>query len=76
MPTILQIGKYRFHFYSNEGEEPAHIHVRCAECKFWPNPVVIARNRSIAPHDLREIERLVFQYERAFIEKHHEFHGH
>ena len=27
MPTVLRIGPYRFHFYSKEGNEPAHIHV-------------------------------------------------
>ena len=37
MPTILRIANFRFHFYSNEGNEPPHIHVRCSdggECKF------------------------------------------
>ena len=27
MPTILRISSYRFHFYSDEGNEPEHIHV-------------------------------------------------
>ena len=27
MPTVLRIGSYRFHFYSDEGNEPPHIHV-------------------------------------------------
>ena len=27
MPTILRIGPYRFHFYSREDNEPAHIHI-------------------------------------------------
>ncbi|MBC7467314.1 MAG: DUF4160 domain-containing protein [Bdellovibrio sp.] len=27
MPTILRKNGFRFFFYSNEGEEPAHIHV-------------------------------------------------
>ncbi len=36
MPTILRIKGLRFHFYSDEGTEPAHIHIRSAEgeCKF------------------------------------------
>ena len=63
MPTILRIANFRFHFYSNEGNEPPHFHARCpdGECKFWPEPVVLASNRGIAPHDLREIERLLFE---------------
>lgn len=27
MPTILRDGPYRLFFYSNEGEEPPHVHV-------------------------------------------------
>ncbi|MGZ5876149.1 MAG: DUF4160 domain-containing protein [Bradyrhizobium sp.] len=37
MPTVLRWGPYRAFFYSNEGGEPPHIHVRSgdAEAKFW-----------------------------------------
>jgi hypothetical protein len=37
--------------------------VRCSdgECKFWLESVALASNRGIAPYDLREIERLVFE---------------
>ena len=36
MPTVLRIGSYRFHFYSDELNEPAHIHVATpdGECRF------------------------------------------
>jgi hypothetical protein len=36
MPTVLRIGNYRFHFYSDERQEPAHVHVQTpdGECKF------------------------------------------
>ncbi len=76
MPTVLRIGPYRFHFYSDEGTEPAHVHVRSAsgECKFWLDPVVLAGNRGIASHDLRDIEHLVFQHQALLKEKFHEFH--
>jgi hypothetical protein len=30
MPTILRIKGYRFFFYSNEGDEPMHIHIEKA----------------------------------------------
>ena len=76
MPTVLRIGRYRFHFYSDEGEEPAHVHVRSpdGECKFWLDPVLLANNRGIAIHDLRDIERLVFENQVLLKEKFHEFH--
>jgi hypothetical protein len=37
MPTILEILGWRLFFYSNEGNEPIHVHARKAEaeCKYW-----------------------------------------
>ncbi len=75
MPTVFKIGAYRFHFYSDEGNEPPHIHVRFGdcECKFWLAPIALARNKGISPHDLREIERLVFEHQNLLREKYHEY---
>ena len=63
MPTVLRIGSYRFHFYSDEGDEPAHIHVETSEgeCKFWLEPVQLARNKGVAPVIIRKIEKLVIE---------------
>ncbi|MBE0437307.1 MAG: DUF4160 domain-containing protein [Methylomicrobium sp.] len=50
MKGVIRIVSYRFYFYSNEGSEPPpHIHVRCVEgeCKFWLDPVMLAKNRGI-----------------------------
>lgn len=76
MPTVLRIGSFRFHFYSDEGTEPPHIHVRCpdGECKFWLEPVALARNRGVSPHNLREIERPVFEHRQILMDKYHEHH--
>ncbi len=76
MPTILRLANFRFHFYSNEGSEPPHIHVRSSdrECKFWLEPVVLASNRGIAAHDLRMIERLVFENKQILLDSYHEYH--
>jgi hypothetical protein len=40
MPTILRIDGFRFFFYSNENDEPAHMHVEKgdAEGKIWLEP--------------------------------------
>ncbi len=37
MPTVLRWNGYRFYFFSNEGNEPPHIHVDKgdATAKFW-----------------------------------------
>ncbi len=76
MPTVLRIGPFRFHFYSDERGEPAHIHVRTSngECKFWLDPIVLAKNRGLVPQTLREIERLVFENQRLLKEKYDEYH--
>ena len=37
MPTVLLVQGWRLLFYSNEGDEPMHVHARKAEtqCKYW-----------------------------------------
>ena len=77
MPTVLRIGSFRFHFYSDESSEPPHIHVRSSdgECKFWLEPVRLAWNRGMAVHDLREIERLVFEHLPLLVQRFHEYHN-
>lgn len=75
MPTILRLGPWRFHFYSDEGLEPPHVHVDTGdgECKFWLGPVRLARNQHVAPHVLRQIEREVAAREGWFEERWHDF---
>jgi hypothetical protein len=69
MPTIATIGPYRFFFYSNEGHEPAHIHVRRDRftAKFWLDPVVeLARPSGLSAHELRSIRDIVIQHEQLW----------
>jgi hypothetical protein len=49
-PTILRSGPYRLFFFSNEGEEPPHIHVQRERmlAKFWLGPVLEAWNEYFA----------------------------
>ena len=70
MPTVLRIGRFRFFFYSNENNEPSHIHVKAAEneAKFWLNPVRLAFNHGYKSHELNEVERLVKQNQAALLE--------
>ncbi|RKX82892.1 MAG: DUF4160 domain-containing protein [Spirochaetes bacterium] len=77
MPTVLRIKSFRFHFYSDELNEPPHIHVRIpdGECKFWLDPVRLAGNKGISATVVRKIERLVFEYQILLKEHYNEFHG-
>ena len=42
MPTALRVKGFRFFFYSNEGNEPIHIHVEKGDAvgKVWLEPIV------------------------------------
>ncbi|MBM9502791.1 DUF4160 domain-containing protein [Leptospira sp. 201903071] len=77
MPTILKIFGFRFHFYSNEGSEPPHIHCRKgnSECKFWLDSVMLSDNKGFKAHEIREIEKLVFEYKDQFLKAYNEFHN-
>ena len=43
MPTVLYINGFRFYFFSNENNEPMHIHIEKAEGsgKIWLEPFEI-----------------------------------
>ena len=74
MPTALKVGSNRFFFYSDEGNEPSHIHVASpdGECKFWLDPIRLARNKGLSPAKVRRIERLVFEHQIMLMEKYNE----
>jgi hypothetical protein len=70
MPTVLRVGRYRFFFYSNEGREPPHIHIKAGEdeAKYWLDPVQLAGNYGFNGRELSEIERLIAQHRVALLE--------
>ena len=53
------------------GSEPSRIHVRCAdgECKFWLDPVALARTRGVPAHTVRDMERLVCEHVDLLLEQ-------
>ncbi len=77
MPTVLRIGSFRFRFYSDEGNEPPHIYIETpdGECKFWLEPIRLARNKGVTPKVIRDIEKLVFEHQSFLKEKYYEIHG-
>ncbi|MBI5161514.1 MAG: DUF4160 domain-containing protein [Micrococcales bacterium] len=78
MPTVERIGPYRFFFYSNESEEPPHIHVErdrgAVTAKFWLGPVQLARS-DLPGTETRALGRIVVQHRRAFEEAWHDHFG-
>jgi hypothetical protein len=58
MPTIKNIsGPYRFFFYSFDCNEPKHVHVQRERltCKFWIDPIMLAKNNGFSPKELNVI---------------------
>ncbi len=70
MPTVLRVGPYEFFFFSDERQEPPHIHVERDEddAKFWLGPVRLAANHGFRRHELNRILALVIQHE-AFLQE-------
>lgn len=70
MPSVLRIGPYRFYFFSNEGEEPPHVHVDRDEAtaKFWLDDPTLARSRGFRPKDIGVILRVITEHREALLE--------
>lgn len=77
MPNILREGRYRFFFFSNEGNEPPHIHIKAGsdEAKFWLDPIQLAANYGFRAFELNEIEKVVRQHRDVFLEAWYERFG-
>lgn len=68
MPTILTIFGWRLFFYTNEGNEPIHIHCRKGdmECKYWLDREQFELEEEYAynmhPRDYREIKKIIYEH--------------
>lgn len=68
MPTILLVMGWRLFFYSNERNEPIHIHCKKAEmeCKYWLDienfDIEEAYSYNMNNKDKRTIKRIIFEY--------------
>ena len=77
MPTVLRWGPNRAFFYSNEGAEPAHIHVRNGgkEAKFWLHDLSVAINAGFPAHELGDIVRHLRSNRKDLLAAWHEHFG-
>ena len=57
MPTIWRKDRYRYFFYSNEGREPAHVHVERGDgwAKIWLDPVRLAAHSGLTNRQLAKV---------------------
>jgi hypothetical protein len=77
VPTVLRWNGYRFYFFSNEGNEPPHIHIDKGEntVKYWLEPVGLARNIGFSERELRVLEEKVRSEQNVFVEAWHGYFG-
>lgn len=75
MPTILVQDGFRFHFYSNERNEPAHVHItgKGGEMKVWLPSLEVAFSYGLSPAEQRNALEITKQNDRLFLEKWNEF---
>ncbi|MEE2716022.1 MAG: DUF4160 domain-containing protein [SAR324 cluster bacterium] len=68
MPSILSVKGWRIFFFSNEGNEPVHVHCKKGSCvcKYWLLPeqfdIQKAYALGISPRDERELRKILFQH--------------
>ncbi len=80
MPTILYIQGWRLFFYSNERNEPPHIHARKgdAECKYWLHPdsfdIEAAYMYNMSPANRRAIRKIIFEHFEYIVSEYRLFH--
>ena len=75
MPTVLRIGPYKFFFYSNNGDEPQHVHISRDNkiAKFWIDPVRLQVSGGFSRHELLKIQNLVHEHQSQLVENWNEF---
>jgi hypothetical protein len=75
MPTVLRVEGFRFSFFSNERNEPAHIHVTTAAgiAKFWLEPVSLASSDGFNLPTLNKLHGIVRENQALFLEAWNEY---
>ena len=77
MPKI-RVGRYEFFFYSNENDEPPHVHtfVDGMELKFWLADATLAtKNPRVGQHKINRAARAVRQYQNTLQGAWDDFHA-
>ena len=71
MPRVRGIaGPYRVFFTSFDCHEPPHVHVEREDktCKFWLQPLELARSHGFDARELNQIRRLIGNYRDKIME--------
>ena len=81
MPTILLLLGWRIHLYSNERNEPIHVHADKAqkECKYWLDVENFnlreAYSYNMSPCDTRDVRKIIFEHFDYIVTEWQNIHG-
>jgi hypothetical protein len=78
MPTIWRERGFRFYFWSNERDEPPHIHARAGDAyaKVWLGPpAALAESHDCSARDLRVVLEVVSMRRAIMEEAWHDYFG-
>jgi hypothetical protein len=77
MPTILRRLGFRFFFYSDEENEPPHIHVEKGKGrgKYWTDPVKKDYMKNFNKQEEKKVEDIVEKEQGFFKKKWYEYFG-
>jgi hypothetical protein len=76
MPTVIEVNGYKFKFFSNENDEPAHIHITKGDgnAKYWLIPGCEEEySYGFTVRERRDIKSLVLKNREQLIKKWNEY---
>ena len=64
MPTVWRERGFRFFFWSDERNEPSHVHVEPGDgyAKVWLNPIRLAQSTRFDPSEMQDLLRIVSEH--------------
>jgi hypothetical protein len=74
-PTIFRERGYRFFFFSNENNEPAHIHIEKDDkyAKIWLENIDVAKNYGFTAKEINIVVKIIFLHRQDFIRSWNEY---
>jgi hypothetical protein len=75
MPTVLNIGPYRFFFYAGDNNEPVHIHVERDDkiAKFWLDPIRLQNSGGFSRIEIYKVHQIIKDNCNKLLEAWHEY---
>jgi hypothetical protein len=76
MPTVLEINGYKFKFFSNENDEPPHIHITKGNgnAKYWLVPTCEEEfSYGFKLKERRDIKKIVLEQSEFLVNKWYEY---